>query len=109
MVTATTAKAAVGSENQVNGCSARPTRIRTQFTTPKEESKIQMNTTTATTSGMAQGRASSRRAMVRPLKALLSSSAVASPITTATVVTMTSSLNVTQHDHQNSAEVNSRS
>src|SRR3546814_3092247 len=79
MVTQTTAKAAVGSENQLMVCVVRSSRISTQFIRPKDESKIQAKMTTAMTSGTAQGSATKRRAMARPRKRLLTRSADARP------------------------------
>ena len=71
--------------------------MKSQFIRPKDESKIQAKITTAITSGTAHGSATRSRAIERPLKRLLTRSAVPSPSRKQKVVTMTTSLRVTQH------------
>ncbi len=109
MVVATTAKAAVGSENQLIVRSARPRDRKIQFMSPKDESKIQAKMTTAITSGTAQGMATIIRAILRPRKRLSTSSAVPRPSRKHDAVTTIVSLSVTQHAFQKSGDANSRS
>src|SRR5689334_19251072 len=101
MVAETATKAAVGSENQLMASADSPVLTRIQFTKPKELSKIQANTTTATTSGIAQGSATISRARARPQKRLCTRSAVPRPMAKLAPVTTTRNLSVIQQDCQN--------
>ena len=60
MTTETTKNAPVEEENHAIGLSAMPLITSSQFTSPNELSKIHHQMTTATTSGIAQGSATSR-------------------------------------------------
>src|SRR5689334_12956866 len=105
----TTAKAAVGEENQLTVVSMKPSLMKTQFISPNEESNIQAKMTTAITSGTAQGRATRSLAKLRPLNLLLTRRAVARPITKQNRLTMTTSFSVTQLAFQKSPDANNRS
>ncbi len=85
-----------------------PAVTRNQFSTPKELSKIHHQTTTATTSGTAQGSATRSRASRLPLKGSLRSSAVPRPMTKQATETVVTRRTVTQALLQNSGEVKRR-